>query len=1152
MWPSSLLSLATRENSEIVRLCLLMISLAQGSLAITFNPVPSPDLDLSDLGHVGLAGDFEGISLYQYVGQKENSGSSNGSQSLMMPYPDGGFATLALSDASITSMCSFVMENDTVAGVIVGGNFTSLGGLESQGVALFNPNTSAVTALTGLSGKVSAVLCDMATNTVYIGGSFTGGNSTNAIALDASKGWVNLPFEGFNGPVTSITKASNGHVIFGGSFTGLGNTSTPNTPDQQIINIAGANITASSSTTAGFSDLSNIVCNTGGVVGSNNTWLLADNTHGFLKAEFDYGFQPTKLRLWNTHEGGRGTRTWRYTAMPINGIMNFTYLDPATGKTESCSAECPLSNDTSVTHQDFHFVNVIGMDSFQIDISAWYGDGGGLDGIELFENEIYVYAIDSFNEPLCVDVQTASKATVTGAWTVTPSHQSVAQYLTVPLVNGSSGNSTSVVFMPDLKQSGNYSVNMYTPGCLPDDTCASRGRVNITGTMADGTAFQTEIYQSNNYDKYDQIYTGYVAASTSTFRPSVTLQPSSGQDVNLTVVAMRVGFSLISSVDAGLNGLFEYDPSSAVINTTDFSNSSYDLAGTTLGSNASVNALVTLDDIAFVGGNFSATSYNNIFSVSSSGAAALTGGGLNGEVKTLVLNDTILYVGGKFSDLSNMSQTGLHNVAAYDTSKRTWAALGAGVNGQVLDIVPISINVTNNGPEIVITLTGDFDQLNAVGSSQAVSVSGFGVWVPSQSNWLQNINSTTAGLDGALTASVSLSNGGSLFAGSLSSSQMNTNGVAGLESSKLAAFPVHIRQAQTSPTSSINKRSTSNQTVTGVVTGVFYERNARNITILGGHFSADATDGSTIYNLVFINGSNSDTVTGVGSQLDSDSTIMALAVQNDTLFAGGRLSGNVNSGNINGLISYNLLTADYNIQPPALAGSDVVVKAISVRPGGTDVYVGGNFQSAGSLNCPGVCLYDTTVSQWNRPGSTLSGSANAITWAGTSSMVVGGSLKIGGNSSYLVVYNPSTQIWTEYNGASSLPGPVTAITPANSDASNIWVSGTATNGSAFLMMYDGSTWYSAGYDLGPSTLIRGLQVLSLNTEHSVTNLLPSTQTLMLTGAIDIPNFGNASAVLFNGTTFQPYALTSSSGGSAGSLSQIFSQQQNYFADKSKN
>jgi hypothetical protein len=1132
----------------------LLLIFAPLSYAINFNAVPSPNLDLSQLGRVGLAGDFEGISLYQFEGQNENGFSTNGSQSVLSRFPNGGFANLAAADAGIQAMCSFVMHDGTMAGVVVGGNFTSLGGMESQGAALFNPNTSAVVPLTGLSGQVSALFCDEDTNTVYVGGSFKGANSTNAIAWVGTAGWTNLPFAGFNGPVTSISKASSGHIIFGGLFTALGNSSGPSLPDQQIINISGANITAgSSATTAGFSDPTNIVCKTSGNDGAGNTWLLADNTPGFWKAEFGFGFEPTKLRLWNTHQDGRGTQTWRYTALPINGIMNFTYIDPVTGQNASCSSECPLSSNTSVKYQDFHFVNVIGMNSFQVDISAWYGSGGGLNGIELFQNDIFAYAINNFNEPTCADISLASTSTSTGPWTITPSLQSVSEYLSAT-IDGS--ETASVVFQPDIKQSGNYSVNIYTPGCMQDNTCSTRGQVNITGSMASGTTnagFNTEIFQTNDFDKYDQIYFGYIEAGSSSFRPSVTLSPVSNQGIaNLSVVAQRVGFTLISSA-GGLNSLFEYDPSQAVVNTADFANSSFDQAGMDLGTGSGVNALQTSGSTTFVGGNFTTNNFSNIFSVTSAGTTPLSGSGLNGEVLTMFLNGTQLFVGGKFTNTSTDGIAGLNNIAAYDTSKNTWNALGAGVNGMVTNVVPLLLNITTNVPETVITLTGDFTQILAFGSNSSIDVTGFGVWVPSHNNWLQNLNVATIAISGVLTAAVDLPTGGSLFAGSLSSSQLSANGAVAL-SSGLSTLPVHIQPSSASDASStLSKRATSgSQNARGVVAGLFYENGGRNVTILGGHFTATGSNGSAINNLVFINGSNSDTVTGVGSQISNDSTILALAVEKDTLFAGGSVTGTVNGGSIDGLVSFNLISSTFGTQPPALSGNTVVVKTISTRPGNSgDVYVGGSFSSAGSLGCPAVCVFSTSVSQWNRPGSNLAGTANTMTWASTNSLIVGGSLSVNGANTSLANYDAKAQTWSAASSADAIPGPVTALAAANNDASELWVSGTATNGSAFLMKYDGSTWNSVGDVLGSGTDVHGLQVLSLTKNHASSALVSASQTLMLTGALNLPGFGNASAALFNGTTFQPFALTTTSINTGGSISQFFSQEQNSFKSARK-
>src|SRR3712207_8654378 len=49
---------------------------------------------------------------------------------------------------------------------------------------------------------------------------------------------------------------------------------------------------------------------------------------------------------------------------------------------------------------------------------------------------------------------------------------------------------------------------------------------------------------------------------------------------------------------------------------------------------------------------------------------------------------------------------------------------------------------------------------------------------------------------------------------------------------------------------SVQKRALSTEDTNGVVTGYIYEENNLNITILGGRFTATATDGSNIDNLV--------------------------------------------------------------------------------------------------------------------------------------------------------------------------------------------------------------------------------------------------------------------------------------------------------------
>ncbi|KAL2159325.1 hypothetical protein VTH06DRAFT_2760 [Thermothelomyces fergusii] len=1154
----------------------LLISLsalaASPASAISFTPVPPPNLDLSQLGRVVLAGDYSGISLYQFEEQSEQTLQRNGSEQLLARAPNGAFVPIVHTDATIRAMCDLDTGDGTV--VVLGGNFTSIRGpgprekaRQSSAIALFDPSTGAVTPLPGVSGQVNALLCDQDKKMVYLGGSFVGANSTNALAMNSDWELVNLPFAGFNGPVTSIVKASDGNIIFGGSFTGLGNASAPSTPDGQVINLSSATVTSASSTAAeGFSDPRNIICQTSGEDGPGKTWLLQDNTRGFWNARFRHGFRPTKLRLYNTHQDGRGTKTWRFTALPINGIMNFTYIDPVTRRNASCTSECPLSHDGDAKFQDFHFVNVIGMNEFRLDILDFYGNGGGLNGIELFSDDILAYAVDDFNEPSCAGLPSQSTATATGPWTVSPSYSSTSEYLTAQLAAPITEDSASVVFTPDIRESGHYSVNLYTPGCLQDNTCITRGQIRLTGQMtADPTKsapISVDLYQTNNFDKYDQIYFGLIDASSGSFRPQITMTPLAGQSLaQMTFVAQRIGFTLINST-GGLNGLYEYAPGTAV-NASEFMKSAVNRLGAGFSAGAAVHALATAKDTTYIAGNFSTDGVRNFVSLKSDGAKAQSvGGGLNGVVHSMFVNGSNLFVGGTFTSTSDGSVKGLNRVAVYDTSKNTWKPLGAGVSGRVTRVVGMTMNITSSTPEVVIGVSGDFDKLLAFDSTPAVEANGFGVWVPSQGNWLQNLDLPVELVEGVLTASILDVDGSSLYSGTLASANLGANGAAILGSETLGRLPVDIRPSveYSSSSTGLAKRDgtlSGSAHQRGVVTGVFDTNNDRNLTILGGQFTATATDGSTIHNILILDGSDGDNkVTGLGDQISSNSSFAALAVEGDILFAGGDVAGTVNGDSVSGLITYNLATRSFNTQPPPLSGGNSTVSAIAVRSSTKDVYIGGSFTSAGSLSCPGVCFFSTTNSQWNQAGRNLDGNVSALMWATDDILVAGGRFVLNNTvTTFLARYDASSQTWDAFPRADQLPGPVTVVTAGTSDGDQIWAAGTSTqDGSAYLMKYDGSSWRRAGQStLESGSDIRGLQIFSLTSPHESSPLVEEDEALLITGSILLAGFGSASAVLYTGDDrFTPFALTTSSSGAGGSIARVFSESNRFFAKGGSN
>ncbi|GAD97268.1 cellular morphogenesis protein (Rax2), putative [Paecilomyces variotii No. 5] len=1131
--------------------------------ALSFNTVQQPQLDLSSLGRVVLTGDFDAVSLYSYEQQSETPALTNGSQSLLTQLPNGALATLSTADADILAVCP--LSSDANSKVVVGGNFTSLGDVESQGIALFDPTSSKVTPLPGLNGSVSALLCDQSSGTVYVGGDFDGHNSSNAIAWSAKSGWKSLSFGGFNGPVRSILKADNGHILFGGSFEGLGNdTSTKkNKKGDQIVNLQDARITSDAqSPLQGFVDPQNVICKTNDQDGAGNTWLLDDYSPGFWRADMNFTFHPTKLRLYNTHQDGRGTKAFRLTALPDNGIMNLTYTDDS-GKDAFCDASCPLSDNKTEKYRDFRLVNPVGMKGVMLQILDWYGQGAGLDGIELFQEEIYAYAINDFNEPQCANVKFGSTAVTSGAWTRSPAGDTAADYLSAQ-VSAADAGSTSVTFKPDIKQSGNYSVRLYTPGCIQDNTCNSRGGVNITGTFATGTdapaPIQTVLFQTNDYEKYDTIYTGYVDASSSDFRTSVTLTPASGQG-NLDVVASRVQYLLISAngttngdSDDGsggdFNGLYDYDPAETSKTTSNINE-----AGSNLNKDALITSMATHDGILYAAGNFSTSTFKNIMSVSDGNGTSLPDGGLNAEVNDVLSLDDVLYVGGSFTGTATGGNGDLKGIAAYSYSSKAWSPLGAGVNGRVTSVVALSLNVSTDTSETTVAVSGDFDQILGFGDNSSLPASGFAVWVPSKKNWLQNLDVYQMSFDGQLSASARVSNS-SILAGNLASGGMSASGAVALTSSNdnaLEPLPIKIEK-QTPSGSSLTKRDVGGQNFSGVVTGVFDKNNGRNLTLLGGRFTARAADGSTIQNVLILDGGHDDRVTGLPSGIDSNSTVLTMDIESDTLYAGGTITGNVGSTSLNGFVVYGLANGSFAQPHPApLDGNNVSVNSIAPRPSSSEVYVGGEFDSAGELPCPSVCFYDTSANSWSRPGFGIGGVVSTLKWVNNDKLLVAGNLTVSNNRSMVATYNTKDQSWTSMNGTSAddIPGPVTVLSPASDDVSQIWLAGkSSTNGSSFLIYYDGNNFHTVGNVFGQQTTIRDVQVLEIGKNHDDTPFLDNDQILLITGQLVLPDFGNASAALFNGTSVTPFILSTTGNDEPGSISQLISENKNTFSKNS--
>lgn len=1139
--------------------------------AFNFHAVTSPKIDLSSLGRVALAGNTDSLSVYEYEEQRPlvNSDTSNTSstQALMTTMQNGIMATLAMADADILALCPLKAKNGSVEAVVVGGNFTRLGGVDSEGVALYQLADQKVKAMPGLKGEVTALLYDEDSQQVYIGGAFKAANSTNAVVWSKKKEFQRLPFGGFDGPINSIAMSNNNTILFGGSFTSVGNYSTPDHKDeQQVINLRSASIDSSPSTGVadGFKEPSTIACKTNGTDGADNTWLLPDNTPGQWSAAMGYPYKPTKLRLWNTQQSGKGTKTFRFTALPINGIMNLTYIDPHSHKNVSCDARCPLPHHSDQNYTDFQFVNVIGMNAFQIDISEWYGSGAGLDGIELFTDEISSYAISSFNEINCGNVQHPSTSGAVGNWQqITNQQSSQSAYLSISQDTGSS-SSSYVTFTPGIKQPGNYSVSVHTPGCMGTNSCNKRGRVNIsTHFSANESPSDTVVWQSNDYEKYEYVYIGQVDASSDSFQPSVTLTPIDGDATEF--VASYVQF-LLNSASGGSNGVFEYDSSQKNGTDSQDSSSTLDTASLGLHNSTIINSLVTINGTVYAGGNFSSDTQSpgNMIAIDgqNKGSSLDTGGNANITSMLPVGNDT-LYVGGSFKQLAQSSSNKAvsYNAAMYSFSSKSWKSLGGGLNAPVQHITrfPLSLGSSKDDTEDVISFSGNFTQIRPYDKYAAVDVDGIAIWVPSKKNWLQNVKDIEHPVFyGNINAATIISDDQAILAGDIifSPTQYSGGGYlvpGGPRGMMLESYPT-AASIRSSDSSSSKKRDISTITSSkGPLTGAFYNTKGYNLTIIAGHFTADATNGDTIHNLLFVNSDKNDEITGITSDVDKDSTFRALAVQKDTLYAGGDVTGDVQTSSVVGLIAYDLKNNAFaEKQPPKLSGSskdNVTVRAIAPRQDSKDVYVAGNFEQAGNLPCPSVCVLDGSSNTWNRPGADIDGEVFVLQWVNETVVYAGGNFTINENPTRLATFNRDSSVWSSVPGAEDdLTGAVTSLTFATQNRTQYWVAGSKNddddNGAAFLRFYDGKQFesYDSLMDASKS-IISDLRVVEDADDKDQHYLL-------IIGSIMIPDFGYVSAATYDGKSLTPFLL-GSDGTESGLLSKLLSEEQDIFKDPGK-
>jgi hypothetical protein len=677
--------------------------------------------------------------------------------------------------------------------------------------------------------------------------------------------------------------------------------------------------------------------------------------------------------------------------------------------------------------------------------------------------------------------------------------------------------------------------------------------------------------------------------------PNVNATRSSGSAGNGT----RTSNTTVTGDSSVAFGLFEYVRSSSASfnaatsvlpNTTETTLSRLGMAldaaynASSRPSGWAINTIVNSGNTLYVGGDFSVSgNYSNVVSLDLAARQTkpLAMTGLDGTVHAAVVVGNSVYFGGSFTSTASSGTMQLNGLAKWDAGGNSWESLGGGIDGVVAELV-----VSPSSASQIIVL-GNYTTVSAANGS-SYETGGYAIWDTSASTWITSGitfgNVTTA-------ASTGSSSGNAFLAGRVTGTSSNAvegvamlttgdGGVPVITTLDNVNFGSSGSAPYIAPSSSPSRRSHASKSVftrsflsrftesfasrsklqtlvarappptisaasvpaPAVLTGAFWRNSSAGgspiVTILGGNFTSQ--NGSPdIEGVAFY----TDNVGISGPQPPVAGLVRALNVVGNDVYIGGR-GVNV-SGIGSGLVVYNLDQRKWiegGMSPlNPVSGSELIVNTIETRADTNTVVVGGNFQTAGSLSCTGLCLWDIEQAQWSTPGQGLSaGQVVAVDFAGDNSeiLVVAGSFSLpNGDVSSVALYSFDNSTWTSLG---SLPGPAMAVAVDNKNQSNIFAAGYSTTGNEpYLQRWNGASWTEQNSTLLNGSIVQQLAFVPLSRRHEGSGSIENDRMLMVTGNLLLENTGNVTTALYDGSSMIPYLVGTGSNGALGSGSQLF-------------
>lgn len=318
------------------------------------------------------------------------------------------------------------------------------------------------------------------------------------------------------------------------------------------------------------------------------------------------------------------------------------------------------------------------------------------------------------------------------------------------------------------------------------------------------------------------------------------------------------------------------------------------------------------------------------------------------------------------------------------------------------------------------------------------------------------------------------------------------------------------------------------------------------VSVIGGKFVPD--DGQANVGFIDTKKNSNNSLTGLNGDINFDNiTVQTLYVDSNSEYLVIGYNGSITINDVDlsgGIIIYNLQNNSFtDFQPAELiveSGDDVSleVNAIALLNDKEKLLVGGRFESAGSLDCMNLCVYDIKHTRWESPDTNLEGNrVTSINFFKSNEVLISGDLS--DENDHFMIYNIEEETFKAIDSSlndlsddETVEHFLMCDSEYNDDLDGRFIAA----GENFLKGFDGESWESiSGINFSNDTIITDLKLLSLKDSNYKDHnddekLFSKDNVLAVSGVLDLEDYGLVNLALFDGTDWIPfiYSATSSS------------------------